>query len=200
MTQKSSVLRKMFKHRDSQEDQQASEFWHLPFLSVLLPNFLPTISVEVGVAEGESTNIVSKFSTKVFSIDMDSSCAAKVSHLKNVNFVNSDSWSALDALAIDYSNGVDFCFIDGNHTAEIAYGDFVRAYKLMSNRGIILLHDTYPKSEAYVSEENQWCGSAFKVPDTIRKDYPDLDVFTFPIHPGLTLVQKSFARPIWMDS
>lgn len=186
--------------RMSQIEQYESDFWHLPFLTVLLTNFAPNVSVEVGVAEGESTEIVSKFSKQVFSIDMDVSCEKKINHLKNVNFMNSDSWSALDKLSHKFSNTVDFCFIDGNHVSDVVYGDFVRAFKLMSDRGIVLLHDTYPKSSAYVSEENQWCGSAFRVPEMIRTNFPELDVFTIPIHPGLTLVQRRFSRPIWMDS
>jgi predicted O-methyltransferase YrrM len=191
---------KLFGNRKSQFEHYESEFWHLPFLRVFLANFSPNVSVEVGVAEGESTEILSRFSNQVFSIDMDSNCGRKINHLPNVNFINSDSWTALDALANDLRSKVDFCFIDGNHVSEIVYGDFVRASKLISERGIICLHDTYPKSIEYVSEENQWCGSAFKVPDIIRREFPEFDVFTIPIHPGLTLVQKRLTKPLWMNS
>lgn len=191
---------KFLKKRERKADQYQSDFWHLPFLSVLLSNFSSSVSVEVGVAEGESTEILSKLSNKVFSIDMDAKCAQKIKHLHNVSFINSDSWSALDSLLDDFENKVDFCFIDGNHVSEIVYGDFLRSFKLMSERGIIILHDTYPKSEEYVSEINQWCGSAFKVPNLIRANFPDLDVFTLPIHPGVTLVQKRISRPLWMTS
>ena len=175
-------------------------YWHLDFLGTLLKTLKPTISIEVGVSKGEATVAFSKFSEKVFAIDMDSSSQKYISHLRNVQFINLDSWNALDRLSESHTGRVDFCFIDGNHVADIVFGDFERAYVLMSEHGLILLHDTYPKSVEYVSAKNEWCGSAYLVPEMIKQKYPNLDLITIPSHPGITIVQKGISRPHWMLS
>jgi hypothetical protein len=176
------------------------DYWHLDFLGVLLKTLQPKISVEVGVSKGEATVIFSKFSEQVFAIDMDASSHKSISHLKNVNFISSDSWNALEQLRGSHTGRVDFCFIDGNHVADVVFGDFERAYFLMSEHGLILLHDTYPKSKEYVSTKNEWCGSAYLVPEMIKQKYPNLDLITIPSHPGITIVQKRISRPHWMLS
>jgi hypothetical protein len=70
---------------------------------------------------------------------------------------------------------------------------------MMSEGGVIALHDTYPKSIEFTSEANEWCGSAYRVPEMIRKSYPDFECITIARHPGLTLVQKAISKPFWMN-
>jgi predicted O-methyltransferase YrrM len=175
-----------------------AEYWHLEFLGVLLKTLKPKLSIEVGVSKGEATAAFSEFSEKVIAIDMDTDSKKYISRLKNVHFMNLDSWSALEQLKNSHVSKVDFCFIDGNHVADVVFGDFERAYVLMSEQGLILLHDTYPKSEEFVSSKNEWCGSAYLVPEMIRQKYPELDLITIPSHPGITIVQKRISRPQWM--
>ena len=174
-------------------------YWHLNVIDQLLSVLKPEVSVEVGVAEGQGTQVISRHSSRVFAIDMDLEAKINISKLKNVTFIHRDSWSALEAFSETLANKVDFLFIDGDHRAEIAYGDFSRAQALLSARGIIALHDTYPGDSSFVSEENEWCGSAYLVPEMIRKNFPEFDCVTLPIHPGLTLVQRRIKKPIWMN-
>ena len=183
-----------------QTKESPPEYWHLDFLRVLLRTLEPKLSVEVGVSKGEATNIFCQFSEKVIGIDRDPNSEKHISHLKNVQFMNLDSWAALDLLREEHSGKIDFCFIDGNHAADIVFGDFERAYDLMSEKGLILLHDTYPKSLEYTSSKNEWCGSAYLVPEMIRQSYPDLELITIPSHPGITIVQKRISRPHWVKA
>ena len=174
------------------------DYWHLVFIDSLLQVMKPNISVEIGVAEGQGTRILSRHSTKVFAVDSDPASLKFISNLKNVEWMNSSSWDALSLLCTSYQSKVDFVFIDGDHRAEIAFGDFERALKLITPEGLIALHDTYPKSIEFTSEANEWCGSAYRVPSLIRKNFPEFECITIPRHPGLTLVQRRVSKPLWM--
>jgi predicted O-methyltransferase YrrM len=177
---------------------QDPDYWHLTFLDSLLNVTKPKVSVEIGVAEGEGTRILSKHSEQVFAVDSDPGSSRFISHLKNVEWINSSSWEALSNLGESHGSKVDFCFIDGDHRSEIAFGDFERAQRLISPEGIIALHDTYPRSNEFASEKNEWCGSAYRVPSMIQKKFPDFECITIPKHPGLTLVQRRISQPSWM--
>lgn len=176
------------------------DYWHLSFLDSFLKVLKPQISIEIGIAEGQGTRILSRHSKSVFAVDSDPNSLSFVKNLKNVTWVNSSSWKALTEFNASLESKVDFCFIDGDHRSEIAFGDFERAQKLMSEGGVIALHDTYPKSIDFTSEANEWCGSAYRVPEMIRKSYPEFECITIPRHPGLTIVQKAITKPFWMRS
>lgn len=173
-------------------------YWHLSFLDSFLNVLKPQISIEIGIAEGQGTRVLSRHSTNVFAVDSDANSLNFVKNLKNVTWVNSSSWEALTQFSHNLESKVDFCFIDGDHRSEVAFGDFERAQKLMSEGGVIALHDTYPKSIEFTSEANEWCGSAYRVPEMIRKSYPEFECITIARHPGLTLVQKAISKPFWM--
>jgi predicted O-methyltransferase YrrM len=174
------------------------DYWHLTFLDSFLKVLKPQISIEIGIAEGQGTRVLSRHSKSVFAVDSDANSLSFVKNLKNVTWVNSYSWEALEQFSGNLESKVDFCFIDGDHRSEIAFGDFERAQKLMGEGGVIALHDTYPKSIDFTSEANEWCGSAYRVPEMIRMTYPEFECITIARHPGLTLVQKAVSKPFWM--
>lgn len=175
------------------------DYWHLTFLESILRTLKPGTSVEIGVATGAGTSILSRYSKSVYAVDLNPDAYKFIKNLHNVDFMNSTSWEALEFLQKNHSEKIDFIFIDGDHRQEIAFGDFVRAKELVSPGGIIALHDTYPRSREFISQDNEWCGSAYKLPGMIHDKFPEYNCLTIPIHPGLTLAQRRIDQPLWMN-
>lgn len=64
---------------------QEPDLWHSNFLSELLTVIKPSVTVEIGIAQGETTKIFSKTSGQVFAFDIDPEAAQRVKNLRNVN-------------------------------------------------------------------------------------------------------------------
>lgn len=173
--------------------------WHEAFIRALVEVTAPRISLEVGVADGRTTRVLAMRSESVIAIDSDASVSRKVQSIRNVQILIGDSHELLSSLRKEYRESIDLAFIDGNHTADHAFGDFERVLPLMSRRGLVLLHDTYPSGPQFISESNEWCGTAYKVPGRIKSRYPDWELLTIPHHPGLTMVTRG-GEPEWLSS
>lgn len=85
-----------------------------------------------------------------------------------------------------------FTFIDGDHEYKQAKKDFENAMKLTVDNGYVLLHDTYPPSEKYLSPDSA-CGDVYKLRQEIEKD-SRYDAITLThgvaMDVGLTIVRK----------
>lgn len=82
-------------------------------------------------------------------------------------------------------------FIDGDHLYEQAKKDFWNLVPFMVPNGYILLHDTHPPSEEYLSENR--CGEVWRLRKDIESKPELFDVITLPagcaIGVGLTIVR-----------
>ena len=97
--------------------------------------------------------------------------------------------------------GLALAFIDGDHLYEPAARDFWNFVPLMVENGYIILHDTMPPSEEYLSESA--CGGVWRLRQDIEKD-PRFDCITLPrgcaISVGLTIVRvKPKVRPFYNE-
>lgn len=178
---------------------QDPDSWHEGFINNICQAIKPRISIEVGVAHGVVTRILSENSENVFAIDIDEAPIAGIEPLTNVTGIIGDSPIKLRELN---SRGIkaDIIFIDGDHRIDAAIKDFNEALKLLQPEGLILMHDTYPRNKDFVSEKNELCSTSYLVPDRIRALHPDINVITIPTHPGLTIIQSNLSRPTWMQT
>ena len=179
--------------------RRAPDLWHEDFIAVLVSVLAPRVAIEVGIAEGRVTRILSRHAGQVLAIDVDPHAVARVNSLANVEAIVGDSQATLGEL-VHRCVRADFVFIDGDHRADAVLADLVIALEMLQPEGIVLLHDTFPRSVHYVSEKNEWCGNSYLVPDRIRQRYPELNVITIPSHPGCTLVQRNVSKPGWMQA
>jgi predicted O-methyltransferase YrrM len=87
----------------------------------------------------------------------------------------------------------DFVFIDADHSAEAARGDLLGVFPHVSEHGLILLHDTFPGTQA--DTDPGLCGGVWQ----IAEHPPDLqaEILTVPFHPGLTLIRKRTRHLPW---
>lgn len=77
-------------------------------------------------------------------------------------------------------------FIDGDHHVEQVLRDVHHALFHLEAGGVIALHDTFPPTIGDTAEN--LCGSAYKAAIVLRQR-KDLEVFTFTVTYGLTLVR-----------
>jgi predicted O-methyltransferase YrrM len=175
------------------------ELWHETFLNVMTFSLKPTNCIEVGVSKGRTTKILSANCSNVYAIDIDPSASFYIDKLNNVSFINEESRYALAGLLPKLRNEVDFIFVDGDHRADTVMLDVEISLQLLSDTGLLVLHDTYPKDYSFISERNEWCGDSYKVPKLIQNKFKEVRLVTLPIHPGLTIVQKIFSQPHWMN-
>lgn len=175
------------------------ELWHETFLNVMTISLKPLNCIEVGVSKGRTTRILSANCSNVYAIDIDPSALSYIDKLNNVSFINKESRHALAELLPKLRNNVDFIFVDGDHRADAVMLDVEISLQLLSDTGLLVLHDTYPKDYSFISEKNEWCGDSYKVPNLIENKFKEVRLVTLPTHPGLTIVQKIFSQPHWMN-
>lgn len=78
-------------------------------------------------------------------------------------------------------------FIDGDHHANQVYKDFEHSLECLEDGGMIALHDTLPPTHADTAEN--LCGTAYIAAQSLRLRR-DIEVFTFPVTYGLTVVGR----------
>jgi hypothetical protein len=87
-------------------------------------------------------------------------------------------------------------FIDGMHTYQQSLRDVENSLRCMSDRTVILMHDTNPTSEEEASPDpraygDSWMGDVWKTVAHIRSLMRDMTVYTIDIPAGLTVITKS---------
>ena len=89
-------------------------------ISGILTRQKPCVSIEVGCYKGGSLQVISHYSTKVHSLDIDPGVAALGNRFSNVEFHIGSSRDTLPAL-VDHFNSsgqpVEFALIDGDHSS-----------------------------------------------------------------------------------
>lgn len=85
-------------------------------------------------------------------------------------------------------NKYDLIFIDACHDIDYVIRDFKNSLNSLNSHGIIVLHDTYPINESMC--HNSLCSDCYKIISHIKINYPNLQMFNFPISPGLCIIKQ----------
>lgn len=126
--------------------------------------------------------------------------APLVKHAVGVDIKFFDEWLAIDANNVMFVNEssddffdhhskdslYDIIFLDGSHEQVQVERDIVNSLEHLTEDGIILVHDTIPPD--VVHESPTLCDNAYKAIPNIARWMPDLQIFTFPVRFGLTLI------------
>jgi len=114
----------------------------------LLVQHKPHTSIEIGCAQGGSLQAISRFSERVFSLDLDESIPITLgSRFNNVEFIIGDSKTTLPQL-VDRMNSegksAEFVFVDADHSEEGVRRDINALLKMeVKSRTLILMHDPF---------------------------------------------------------
>lgn len=109
-----------------------------------------------------------------------------------------------DSLFEKYLGGaaLAFTFVDGDHCYAQAKKDFDNAMALTVDNGYVVLHDTYPPNENYLSPDSA-CGDVYKLRQEIEKDerYDSLTMtHGVAMDVGMTIVRKKpIVRPYFQE-
>lgn len=149
-------------------------------------NFDNKTYVEYGVRDGRTLEYVSSFVSKSHGVDMNEITGSD-SVPSNCSFhkmlTNEFSQNILPQLVYQYA------FIDADHKFESCLNDFDHIYQTIQPGGYIFLHDTYPCQSMLISQN--MCHDCYKTPIAIKKRYPNIELVTLPLNPGLTIIRKT---------
>jgi hypothetical protein len=114
----------------------------------LLRTIRPRCAIEVGTYLGGSLRVIHHFSEKVYSLDVDPTCEARLSsELPRAEFITGPSQQTLPSLLSRIANDpdhppVDFVFLDGDHTRHGINGDIMGVLgHRFDHRMVVLMHD-----------------------------------------------------------
>lgn len=102
-----------------------------------------------------------------------------------VELYRGDSKIIAPQIAEKMNGKIDFLFIDGDHTPQGCYLDFMLMEKFVSTGGYILFHDIFP-------EWSGWEGPGFVVEHYIKNNsrFELCPIYTAPLNFGFALVRK----------
>lgn len=138
--------------------------------------------IEYGVRSGTTLLPISSIVKKSYGIDIQDTPVVP----DNCSFYKcfTDEFSIKYLPTLNYH----FAFIDADHKFESCIKDFDYIYKYIQSSGYIFLHDTYPCEERFL--DMGACNDCYKTPIKIKEKYPDIEIVTLPLNPGLTIIRK----------
>jgi len=153
--------------------------------SIIEANFINTYKknyIEYGVRHGDCIEKIAPYVNIAYGVDIHTYTPT----LSNIQMFSgtTDEFSLSHLSNISYH----YAFIDADHCAKQAFVDFENIYTYIHTGGYIFLHDTYPCLEESLSPSG--CNDCFLTPLKIRVKYPNIEMLTFPLNPGLTIVHK----------
>lgn len=153
----------------------------------------PAGYLEIGVDAGKALALADR-QTYAFGIDPNPAIAFdRLANGARVLHMTSDAFFAEHDLAVELDGRpLDLAFIDGLHTFEQVLRDFMNIEARAHRRTIVLIHDAIPLDEASAARErttNYWTGDVWRAVLLLRRERPDLSIFTLPVFPtGLCVV------------
>lgn len=171
---------------------------HIPFAFYIISVLKPKVLVELGVHTGNSFNAFCQcikelsLDTKCYGVDLwqgdehagfyDDKIYRELLNYQTINYpqighlIKSDFNNA----AKDFNQKIDLLHIDGLHTYEAVKNDFDTWLPHMSDKGVILFHDTQVREKGF---------GVYLFWEQIKNDYPHFN-FHFGNGLGILLVGK----------
>jgi cephalosporin hydroxylase len=167
------------------DDHEWSLHWQMSnadrlAISGVLARIQPKTSIEVGCYKGGSLQVITHYSDKVYSLDIDPDVKQLSSKFKQVDFRIGPSFETLPRLVSELNDkleSVDFVLIDGDHSADGVCADINALMNLnIDSRMVILMHDPF----------NPDCRRGIRTADWEKNPYVhyvELDFTTGNFHP-----------------
>lgn len=143
----------------------------------------PESYLEIGVRYGTSLVPVSKYAKTCHAVDI------QFIHRKfaqNVIYYEMTS----DNFFLKYPNlKFDMVFIDGDHSKEQVYKDFINVKDRVIEDGFVFFHDSYPHAEYLCAP--QYCNNCWEAVFRIKTEFNrEWEIITLPFTPGVTIMKK----------
>jgi cephalosporin hydroxylase len=114
----------------------------------LLSQVKPECSIEIGTREGGSLAVISEYSQRVFTLDIDPKCTEAVSHFSNAELTIGDSKETLPGVLKEIEKrqlSLEFVLVDGEHSESGVRDDIevLLDYHPKKKPCYILMHDSF---------------------------------------------------------
>lgn len=186
-----NIFSKLHKIFLAKKNQNIAGNWHEDFIIHLASIIRPKIYLELGLYKCELFNKIIPFADKLIGVDVSLESKRYMKKLSKTEFVHSSTKTYSEHLRKNPIK-INLLFIDADHSSESVLNDFQNYFPFVSDQGIILLHDTYPKNKFYA--QKGYCGDCYKAIEKLSKYSNKYEMITIPVHPGLTLCRKKQER------
>lgn len=178
-----------------EKNQPVPENWHEQFILHMVSLLRPKLYVELGLYHCELFNKLEPYVDEMIGIDISNDFGKYMIKSPKAKFICTTTNEFIKSNELK-NKKIDLLFIDANHSYKSVKTDFENYYKHVSDQGIILLHDGYPKNKKYTS--NGYCGDGYKAIWELTKKMKNYELVTIPIHPGLTICRKRKKQVNWL--
>jgi predicted O-methyltransferase YrrM len=171
--------------------------WHETFIEHLASVIRPKVYMELGLYKCELFNRIVPYAQQLIGVDRDADPQKWVVKSKKARFVNSTT----EHFAEDFKANpvtIDMLFIDADHSKEAVLRDFWNFFPFISDQGLILMHDTYPRNEE--DTQTKYCADAYRAADELCLNQKGFEIMTIPLYPGLTICRKKNAQIPWRNT
>ena len=157
---------------------------HEAFVQYIGSQIKPNVYIELGVDEGKTFLMIAPFVSRAIAVDKKiPECLEdyETYEMETSEFFG-DGW---------FKEEADLIFIDADHSYEGAKKDLKNALEILSDDGLIIMHDTDPVS-TFMADNLEACGDVYKIVDDIEEGkITDINVVTLPVgDPGLSIITK----------
>lgn len=135
-------------------------------LIMLLNKIRPECSIEIGTYRGGSLSALSRFSKKVYALDIDPGCSKRLGEkFGNVEFITGPSQETLPPLLeqlLQTGVGLEFVLVDGDHSRNGIKRDIENLLAFRPNRTLyVIIHDSFNPECRQGMLEADWAGSPY---------------------------------------
>jgi len=170
--------------------------WHEDFIVHLASVLRPKVYMELGLYRCELFNRIIPYAETLIGLDSVPEVGNYMRKSRKTKFVG----MLTDEYAKEFAKNplsIDLLFIDADHSETCVKKDFDAFFPFVSDQGMILLHDGYPKNEEQIAPG--YCGDGYKAIEKLTKKAAEagFEMMTIPVHPGLTLCRKRSKHLGW---
>lgn len=178
--------------------RQVPDNWHEDFIVHLASLLRPRVYVELGLYKCQLFNRIIPYAETLIGLDVSEEAGLKMVKSSKTQFIHKTSSQFADDLKKNPVS-IDLLFIDADHSKEWVQKDFEAYFPFVSDQGMILLHDGYPKNKKYT--ESGYCGDGYIAIEELTKaaGKHGYEMMTIPVHPGVTLCRKRSEHLQWIN-
>jgi len=151
--------------------------------------------VELGTRGFEQINRIVPYVKRAIGVDkvLNDSWKEKMDSRIEFYLMSTDEYIEGMGMKIPW---IDTLFIDADHSHEQSYKDFVNYHPHVVPNGIILLHDSYPPEQKYISPS--YCGGVYQTAWKIRTEWKEeFEICTIPGSFGVSVIRKANKQLMW---
>lgn len=170
--------------------------WHENLIVHLASILRPKVYVELGLYHCKLFNRVVPFTKTAIGVDSEASAGTYMEKKSGASEFFHGTTDAFSQTLATRGLSIDLLFIDANHSKESVMADFRNYFTFVSDQGIILLHDTYPKSTEFTA--SGYCGDGYKAIIELARHTDTYEMVTIPRHPGIAICRKRTKQLPWL--